>query len=73
MPIFKGELTLSVHLDENTKSGGVRRACKRGERHDARRTASRCTAYRIHNTLINRGTSRGPLFLLGDWGAAPHL
>jgi hypothetical protein len=28
-------------------------------RHDARRTASRRTAYRIRNNLVSRGTPRG--------------
>jgi len=58
-------------MDEKPERGDERRACSRGGRRDARRTASCHTVYRIRNTRISQGTPRGPLFPLGDWRAAP--
>jgi len=51
-----------VHRRENGQSGDDHRACNRGGRHDARRTASRRTAYRIRNNLVGRGTPRDRCF-----------
>jgi hypothetical protein len=51
-----------VQRRETGQNGDKRRACNRGGRHDARRTASRHTAYRIRNNLVGQGTPRGRYF-----------